>query len=737
VKVISRSWNPDPKNRPSFDEIFEIFQVHGAAFFDDESVSEVRKYLDRIRSADDDQGQDLPSSPADPSPLARDPNLWKSKSQPGSLYERRAPLYHFDTGSYWSGALASDGSEWLLRVSASWQDPDEPEFRAKLSDWIAVKHPHLAQIVAILDATSREEERFTLVFEPAFACTLEGLLDAKDAHPSGLWTNPVKTQIILGVALAMEYLHSQELGHGSLSPDTVILDGTGFPLITDLASALGQRACLTADPSSVFTVVYRSPEDAKGEAGLTADVYSFGVLLYEVITGERFCEGIRDPLRTTPFALLMRIIAGSRPTLPTEMHPLIKSLITTCWGQEERRPTFAEILRLLAKGNYPFFPDVPPSFAADFVANVRSQTGQPTATAGASPSIPPPEISRADRTSLRPSLPPTVPDSGPVGASPDEFERLASEVSPVIVDFSRYIMVKELGRGGVGVVHLMRDADGLEVAVKVIFGSLAYDRARFMREVRCLALQHPCVPRLIGYTPPGGGLDSSAKIGTEYLPGGSLDTVLERSRQNNGPPFWNPTGKAIVIVGVALGVQFLHSKDIIHRDLKPSNILLDEKGYPRITDFGSVRSTLEPTAPSNAPATAGYAAPEQTNGDGPHTPKTDVWSYGLIIYEILVGVPVFSSTRGGSRAQAFDLQMQSVGPNRPRIPAEVHSSIKSLIERSWSLQPDERPTIDEILSDFEANDYPFSDDVKVRAAVKHYVAQVKADASANRSRAQT
>jgi serine/threonine protein kinase len=297
---------------------------------------------------------------------------------------------------------------------------------------------------------------------------------------------------------------------------------------------------------------------------------------------------------------------------------------------------------------------------------------------------------------------------------------MIAAISPSKMDFSRHTWVKDLGRGGIGVVRLMRDeATGREIAVKVISASLDFNAERFMREVTCLALKHPCLLNLIGYALPAGGLDSSAKIGTEYLSGGSLDTVITRALQGNPLPFWTPTGISIILVGVALGLQFLHSKHIVHRDLKPGNILLDENGYPRIADFGSVRSTLDPGAPSGAPSTPLYRAPEQADEADRHTSKIDVYSYGLILYEVLVGKPVFSPAMN-----PYQIACQSINNIRPPIPSVVHPSIQKVIKGAWAPKPEDRPTIDEILSVFEAKNYPFYKDADEKA-VKQYVAKMK------------
>jgi abelson tyrosine-protein kinase 1/abelson tyrosine-protein kinase 2 len=120
------------------------------------------------------------------------------------------------------------------------------------------------------------------------------------------------------------------------------------------------------------------------------------------------------------------------------------------------------------------------------------------------------------------------------------------------------------------------------------FNAASFDQSRFMREVQTLAqLNHPCVLRIVGWAPPIGR--EPAQIRTEIAENGSLKDILEKVRCETRFPFWNPTGKAILICGIALGMRFVHSKGIIHGDLKPSNILLNDRGEPLMSDFGSSR----------------------------------------------------------------------------------------------------------------------------------------------------
>jgi serine/threonine protein kinase len=715
--VVARSWKPDPKDRPSFREIFELFEANHFAFFDGLNVAGLRTY---VTDATEGPEATRVSSAAVSCPADRDPNLWKTLSQPANLYQRSSQLCPLDSGGYWSGTRTSDHSEWLMWYYDSGVDADSPEFRERLSDWVSLKHPHVSRIVAVLEPSNREEDPIALLFEPDFSGTLGDLLRQKQKHPSGLWTTLVRTQVILGVALALEYLHSRKIVHGYLCADAILLSNSGSPLVADIARLCARDLHRSMGVDSPSTVMYLAPEVLEGdEPKLASDVYSFGVLLYGLVTGLLFFDGIETSNRSLTL-LVMAICKGRRPPIPEWVHPAIRDMITRCWhSSRHRRPTFPEVLRILAAVDYPFFTDVPAAVSTHFVAEVRAQTGQSPAAAPA-PSQPA-ALARSIRA--KPSAsPPTV------DASSDQFRRIMADISKSEMDFSRHTWVKDLGRGGIGVVRLMRDdATRQEIAVKVIPASLDFNPERFTREVACLALNHRCLLKLVGYALPTNGLDASAKIGTEYMPSGSLDTVITRSLANNPLPFWTATGRSIILVGTALGLQFLDSRDIVHRDLKPGNILMDDKGHPRIADFGSVRSTAVATPPSSAPSTPLYRAPEQSEEADRHTSKIDVYAYGLILFEVLAGRPVFLPT-----LNSFQIAQQAIKNVRPPMPDSVHPAIADVITRAWHPEPEQRPTIDEILRTFELNNYPFYKDTDVRA-VKEYVAEVRSSASAKAS----
>ena len=200
--------------------------------------------------------------------------------------------------------------------------------------------------------------------------------------------------------------------------------------------------------------------------------------------------------------------------------------------------------------------------------------------------------------------------------------------------FGPFLVEAEIGRGGMGVVYLARRADGAfeqQVALKLLpAGTRSRELAqRFLRERQILArLDHPAIARLID-----GGVDASGRLwlAMEYVDG----VDLTRACQQKSLPL---VARVALLVEVCAAVAYAHSRLIVHRDIKPSNIMIDDRGRPRLLDFGIARldddSGLSATLTGVRALTPRYAAPEQLAGERATT-ATDVHALGVVLRELI------------------------------------------------------------------------------------------------------
>src|SRR4051812_37478133 len=200
----------------------------------------------------------------------------------------------------------------------------------------------------------------------------------------------------------------------------------------------------------------------------------------------------------------------------------------------------------------------------------------------------------------------------------------------------RYVLVRELGAGGVGSVFLAQDRQtGESVALKKLSRVDAKSVLRFKREFRSLAhIQHPNLVRLYDLEREPDGMWF---LTMEYLPGTDLVSHL---RPDDAPaPDWRTESARVLdcFAQLARGVSALHGTGMLHRDLKPSNVLICE-GRVVVLDFGLVRGIDERdarvTEEGVVSGTPAYMAPEQASGKPLHE-SADWYAFGVMLYEVL------------------------------------------------------------------------------------------------------
>lgn len=205
-----------------------------------------------------------------------------------------------------------------------------------------------------------------------------------------------------------------------------------------------------------------------------------------------------------------------------------------------------------------------------------------------------------------------------------------------------YRLVERIAEGGMGVVYRAAREDGAfaqEVAVKLMRGGLVTERQlrRFESERRLLArLAHPNIARLYD----GGTTERGAPyLAMEFIRGEPIDVYCERAKLTIEQ-------RVKLFVGVCDAVHSAHQNLVIHRDLKPSNVLVDERGQPKLLDFGVAKLVADEDTDVRATETIArvftpeYASPEQFSG-APLTTATDVYSLGVMLHVLLTGVKPF------------------------------------------------------------------------------------------------
>lgn len=255
-----------------------------------------------------------------------------------------------------------------------------------------------------------------------------------------------------------------------------------------------------------------------------------------------------------------------------------------------------------------------------------------------------------------------------------------------LIVFADLIIEKEIGKGDYGRVCLGR-WNNLPVALKFCKGKGSIQD--FLNEAKAMIRvpPHRNVVQILGVSIDG----PEPIIVLEYCAGGSLDILLYR---NKNIPISNKR-KIDLVRGIASGMLHLHTHNIVHRDLAARNILLtqeNENGEPKISDFGMSR-ILEKKDSGQTTSSVGpvcWMAPESV-ANGIYSKKSDVWSFGIVVYEIVA-----------RREPHYNMDLVTVAIEikenglTPKIPHDCPSTLRELMEMCWQKDPNQRPTFETI-----------------------------------------
>jgi serine/threonine protein kinase/uncharacterized caspase-like protein len=571
---------------------------------------------------------------------------------------------------------------------------NSPQIRAQFLDLSrrSIRLVHQNLVVTREVRTFTDRHIYYVVRDHVDGVTLQKLLE------SGRVFSPDQIlKILTQLIRALSPLHVNGIMHGSIKPSNIFLCGEDRVILGDLALPL-RGFSVQLDRLS-YDYRYAPPEmfQQDGALGPCSDFYALGCVAYELACGappfvsdnhfelasKHAREAVEPPSRRGSSlgpagdAFLLRLLAKSLSDRVQNLDEALEALAVLRGAVFPRGK--------LAAPSGPILGDA---------SLIRYSTGDALSLVSFADALK--SVDDTNPSIVIGTKAVSTDDTLPMGIDSDRTSPNLN-FGQLLRQIGRYVIIRELGRGGLGTVYLAEDeALGRNVAIKVSAATLRSThelRGRVVREAMAMGrLVHPNIVSIYDV----GEQENSFYVVLQYVDGGDLSQRLKDRA-------WAPEEAARLVATLARAMDYAHSRRILHRDLKPSNILFERDGTPKISDFGLAKligEQQEDTAETQTGTIMGtpsYMSPEQTRGEIDRIgPATDIHALGAILYEMLAGRRPF---RGGTTMELLR-QVEAYQPEppsrwRPGLPLDLDAICLKCLEK----EPKRRYSTAEALAD--------------------------------------
>lgn len=486
------------------------------------------------------------------------------------------------------------------------------------------------------------------------------------------WSPTKKYILLLGISNAIRYLHKHGIIHRDLKPANVLIDKDDCPQICDFGNsrcfpdALAKSMEIIAS-GDFGTPLYNAPELLEEFAlyGPEIDVYSFSILAYEVISGKQAFESIRN---RKYFFFCKKILEGTRPEFDDSFSEKMKILLRKCWSSNpHERPSFEVIFNELSTDFSYSKEKLDVDVIQKYIKKIQKVPDSP---------------SQVIMKSIKINI--------------DDIENIFFETK----DYN--ITSKLIEQNDFSTIYLAHNQDDNKKYFAQIINVdnfKGHDQMILIRESILLQkLSHPFIVKFIGLNFQSFKNSSEIKptIITEFLSNGFLSKFI----QSENKDILTDSQKAIILLGIANAMKFIHKNGIIHGFLSLNNILLDDDFYPRIRFPYSFSDHFQRESLIKY-GFKGYLAPEILDSNKDFGSEIDVYSFAILASEIITDRNAYLDSK---RKSASTINSDI----RQNLPKNLPSELKNLISECLNENASERPsfeyiydTLFKLFSDFE------------------------------------
>lgn len=508
----------------------------------------------------------------------------------------------------------------------------------------------------------------------------ETLKIERNGYQIPVWNDTMRLICIYGIASSLKYLHSLNIIHRNLKPDNILLDEHLFPKLFGFgfSKSLSTEDSTQNGSGPVGTPSFIAPELYEGEYTKAADVYSFAMCVYEIISKVFPFEN------QNLFKIQYDVVYNrKRPSFKKDIPRVYKTLIESCWNQDPgKRPTFESIVEHLKTEKKFITKNVNEELYRSYIKYIDERDES--------------QIHKFPLISLEPFYQ-EYQDMNEYSSGPGLFD-------PHIISDMK---VTDVSKGEFFTSQKLEDKPNVFLSITSNFDMIFTQEEK--KEViidisKLIEMKHPSISKFFAFSFWNIKKEPKPIILYECCSERYLSEIIEKGSNDSN---WNSTNKLIVIYGIASSMSYLHKNDIYNPFINPTNILINDEYQPKLTNY--FLQNRKVGLDNNI--SCYYQSPEYLHSKV-ISEKSEVYSFGLIVYSIIMNkIPIHEN---------FHIEFNN---NNVELDQEIPKFYQELIKKCLSKEPEERPSFSNIIHELESEKVIIDgiDEIKYR----EYIQKVK------------